>query len=52
MVTASVVEYISKRNHISWIDAYMLASLGCNLMFSQVVNPLENSEDESPKRTA
>jgi amidase len=39
MVTASAVEYIKKRNSISWIDAYMLASLGCDLMFSQVVNP-------------
>ncbi|NLS45471.1 MAG: acetamidase/formamidase [Firmicutes bacterium] len=39
IATDSAVRYISEQNNISWIDGYILASLRCNLMFSQIVNP-------------
>jgi len=35
------VKFIQEKNHISWSEAYMLASIATDLMFSQVVNPLK-----------
>jgi len=44
------VKFIQEKNHISWSEAYMLASMATDLMFSQVVNPLKTVRIRIPRK--
>lgn len=50
IAVAAAVKFISEENHISWEDAYMLASLRCDLRFSQIVNPWKTVKMRVPKK--
>lgn len=41
IATDEMVNYIKRKNNISWEHAYMLASMNMDLRISQVVNPLK-----------
>lgn len=43
------VDYISEKKRITFEDAYMLASISCDLQISQVVNPLKTVKMRLPK---
>ena len=44
------VKFIQKRNNISWTEAYMMASIATDLLFSQVVNPLKTVRIRIPRK--
>jgi len=44
------VKFIQERNHISWTEAYMMASIATDLLFSQVVNPLKTVRIRIPRK--
>ena len=44
------VKFIQEKKHISWTEAYMLASIATDLMFSQVVNPLKTVRIRIPRK--
>jgi amidase len=47
--TRDSVMFISGQKNIAFEEAYMLASITCNLSFSQVVNPLKTVKMIVPK---
>ena len=44
------VRFIQERNNISWTEAYMMASIATDLLFSQVVNPLKTVRIRIPRK--
>jgi amidase len=44
------VRFIQERNNISWAEAYMMASVATDLLFSQVVNPLKTVRIRIPRK--
>jgi len=44
------VKFIQERNNISWTEAYMMASIATDLLFSQVVNPLKTVRIRIPRK--
>lgn len=45
-----VVRFIQGRNNLSWVEAYMMASIATDLLFSQVVNPLKTVRIRIPRK--
>lgn len=48
LATQETVEMLIRSKNLSWNEAYMLASLACNLRISQVVNPLKTVRMKIP----
>jgi amidase len=44
------VRFIQDRNNLSWTEAYMMASIATDLLFSQVVNPLKTVRIRIPRK--
>jgi amidase len=44
------VRFIQDRNNLSWTEAYMMASITTDLLFSQVVNPLKTVRIRIPRK--
>ncbi|RLC35888.1 MAG: acetamidase/formamidase, partial [Candidatus Nealsonbacteria bacterium] len=44
------VGFIQDRNDLSWTEAYMMASIATDLLFSQIVNPLKAVRVCIPKK--
>ena len=45
----NAVEFIMEKKNLSFTDAYMLTSIACDLMVSQVVNPKKTAKVKIPK---
>ena len=47
--TTEAVGFLEEKNRMSWNEAYMLASIGTDLLISQVVNPWKTVRVRVPK---
>lgn len=47
--TLAAVDFLHRRSELPWHEAYMLASLGTDLMISQVVNPWKTVKVKVPR---